>query len=53
MEEMSMEQVLGLVLELEAQAKEVVKEAADRRDALPEDVEKRLRGGDLRCVRSI
>lgn len=42
MEEMSMEQVLGLVLKLEAQAKEIVKEASDRRDALPEDVERRL-----------
>lgn len=41
-QQMNMEQVLGLVLELETQAKEIVRTATDRREALPDEVDKKL-----------
>ena len=42
MEELNMEQVIGMVLELEAQSQDIVRKASERREALPSDIEKRL-----------
>lgn len=42
MQEMSMEQVLSDILKLEAEAKGLVKQQTDRREALPALIEKKL-----------
>lgn len=42
MQEMSMEQVLSDILKLEAEAKDIVKQQTDRREALPALIEKKL-----------
>lgn len=38
-----MERVLGIVLDIEKSAKEIVKEATDRRDSLDSEIEARLK----------
>ena len=42
MQEMTMEQVLSDVLKLEAEAKDIVRQQTDRRDALPAELSKKL-----------
>ena len=42
MQEMTMEQVLSDVLKLEAEAKDIVRQQTDRREALPAELSKRL-----------